>query len=225
LRRLALAATVATALVAIVAQTAGASPGHSVAFSPNAHPFGQTYVRWAEDWGNWALGTPVDVNPFVNPDNCGPGPSSSKAWLLAGSFDGTVIASCTVPTGKGLLISPAGNFCSGATNGFTTQEELTDCALAGVTDITDVRVTVDGHRVKHITRYFLTTPVFGLDIQANNLFGVDAQTTPAVVVGEFVMVHPLRPGEHTIEGFVRSSLFPSGFAEIIYHVDVAPHGG
>lgn len=225
MRRLVLGFAVAVALIALAGSTAAAAADHgrSVAFAPKSHPFGQTYAHWAEDWANWALGTPVDTNPFVNPDNCGPGPSSSKAWLLAGSFDGTVTANCTVPTGKGLLISPAGNFCSGATNGVTTQAELTSCALDGFTDISDVSVTVDGYRVKRITSFFLTTPVFDLHIQANNLFGVAAQTTPAVVVGEFVMIHPLRPGRHTIDGFVESSMFPSGFAEIIYHVRVVPH--
>ena len=83
-----------------------------------------------------------------------------------------------------------------------------------------MRVTVDGHRVRHIARYFLVSPVFDLQIQANNLFGVEPQTTPAVIIGDYVMIHPLRPGRHTIEGLVRSPLFPSGFAEIIYHVRV-----
>lgn len=220
MRRLGLAVAVAIALVVFGSSTA-AGHDRSVAFPAKAHPFGHSYTFWAKSWANWALGTPVDANPFVNPDNCGPGGGSHRAWFLAGSFDGTVTANCTVHSGKGLLISPAGNFCSAATNGVTSRKDLTACALVGWDTIHDVRVTVDGRRVKHINAYFLVTPRFTLDIEQNNLFGVDEQNTPAVVIGDFVMIRPLRPGWHTVVGFVESATaFPSGYAKIIYHVHV-----
>jgi hypothetical protein len=225
MRRFALAVAVAVALAALGGSTAVAAQGRSVAFAPQAHPFGHSYVHWAEAWANWALGTSVDTNAFVHPDNCGPGSTSDKVWFLAGSFDGTTTADCTMPTGKGLLLSPAGNFCAGAVNGVTTQDALTSCALEGVTTLRDIRVTVDGHRVRHIARYFLVSPVFDLTLEANNLFGVEAQTTPAVIIGDYVMIHPLPPGRHTIVGFVRSTLFPSGFAKVIAHVHVVAHRG
>ena len=65
-----------------------------------ASPFGQSYTQWAQDWLQWALGTPAPENPFLSPDNCGPG-TSTRAWFLAGSFDGAVSASCTAPPGQG----------------------------------------------------------------------------------------------------------------------------
>ncbi len=225
MRRLASAFAVAVVITAFGASAAVAAdhgrPGG--AFPAQSSPFGQSYTQWAEDWLQWALGTPAPENPFLNPDNCGPG-ASPRTWFLAGSFDGAVSASCTAPPGRGFLISPAGNFCSGATNGVTTTEELTDCAFQGFTDITDVSVTVDGRPVRNIDSFFLISPRFDFRIPDDNIFGVPAQTTPAVVLGQFVMVHPLPVGEHTIVGFVESSLFPSGFAEITYHVTVTPHG-
>ena len=108
------------------------------------------------------------------------------------------------------MISPAGNFCSGATNGVTTTEELTDCAFQGFTDITHVSVTVDGRPIRNIDSFFLVSPRFDFEIPDDNIFGVPAQTTPAVVLGHFVMIRPLPVGEHTSVGIVESSILPSG---------------
>ena len=74
MRRFVLPFAAAIALVAFAGSTAIAAHGRSVAFAPKAHPFGHSYVRWAEDWGNWALGTSVDTNAFVHPDKSRAGP-------------------------------------------------------------------------------------------------------------------------------------------------------
>jgi hypothetical protein len=225
MRRLVSAFAVALVITALGVSAAVAAdhgrPGG--AYPAQSSPFGQSYTQWAEDWLQWALGTPTPQNPFVNPDDCGPG-ASPRAWFLAGSFDGAVSATCTAPPGRGFLISPAGNFCSGATNGVTTTKELTECAFQGFTDITDVSVTVDDRPVRNIDSFFLVSPRFDFQIPDDNIFGVPAQTTPAVVLGHFVMIRPLPVGEHTIVGHVTSTLFPSGFAEITYHIKVTPRG-
>jgi hypothetical protein len=219
MRRLALACAVALTCVAF-ATTAASAHNSDFVFPAKAHPYGHSYTFWAKDWTQWALGTPVPSNPFLDPDKCGPH-VSPRVWYLAGSFDGTVTAHCTMPEHKALLISPAGNFCSEATHGVSSAKQLTECALSGVADINSVRVTVDGRRVARINRFFLISPKYGLHLQADNLFGVPAQTTPAVVVGDFVMIRPLNEGKHTIVGFVKSETgFPSGFAKIVYHVHV-----
>jgi hypothetical protein len=219
MRRLAPACALALTFVAFAA-TAASAHNSSFVFPAKSHPYGHSYTFWAKDWTQWALGTPVAINPFLEPDNCGPH-ASPRVWYLAGSFDGTVTANCRLPEHKALLISPAGNFCSKATHGVSSQKQLTECALNGVEDISRVRVTVDGRRVARINRFFLISPKYGLHLQADNLFGVPAQTTPAVVVGDFVMIRPLYEGNHTIIGFVKSETgFPSGFAKIVYHVHV-----
>jgi hypothetical protein len=78
---------------------------------------------------------------------------------------------------------------------------------------------VDGTRVRHLRRFFLVTRKFAFRIPAHNIFGVPAQTTPAVVIGEFIMIRPLKEGRHTVVAFLKGP-FPQGFARITFHVTV-----
>ena len=121
-------------------------------------------------------------------------------------------------------MSPLGNFCSGATHGVVTTVALRSCALSDVESVTAVRLSIDRQRVPRINRFFLTTRKFAFHIPADNIFGLPAQTTPAVVVGDFIMIRPLSEGHHTIVAFAAAPVFPGGFAKITFHVTVVAHG-
>src|SRR5262245_18638881 len=70
-----------------------------------SRPHGQSYSDWAAQWWQWALETPVSVNPVVDKTgvHCAEG-QSDHVWFLAGAFGGgTVKRTCTVPTGTALF--------------------------------------------------------------------------------------------------------------------------
>jgi hypothetical protein len=207
----------AAMLSGVMSAVAAEGDGAARVFRPSSHPYGMTYREWAADWFEWVAETPSPTNPFLHPDNCGPF-EGHAAWFLSGSLGGPAAASCTVPTGKGLLISPAGDFCSAATDSVTTTSDLQACARAKASPAFHVRLRVDGRLVRHIRRFFLVSRRIALRLPADNIFGLRKQTTPAVVAGVFVMIRPLPVGRHRVFAYAE---FPGGFvASIRYHITV-----
>ncbi|MDX6533680.1 MAG: hypothetical protein QOF68_1424 [Gaiellales bacterium] len=221
MRRLLLAGVAALVLTAFSGMGASASDDGQRArvFQPHSSLFGQSYREWAVDWFRWVAGTPTPTNPFLHPDNCGPGPNP-HAWFLAGATGGNQTAHCTVPEGKGLLVSPVGNFCAGATHGVFTRRALIRCAFKDIETVTGASLKIDGRRVPHINRFFIVSRKFPFRIPADNIFGLPAQTTPAVVIGDFIMIRPLEAGRHSVVAFVGSPVFPGGIARITFHLRV-----
>jgi hypothetical protein len=220
MKRLLFATLAALALVVssgAASAFAGEGP-HAPVFAPHTSPFGESYRQWATEWLQRVAGTPTPTNPFLYPDNCGPGPNP-RAWFLAGALAGAETAECTVPEGKGLLISPLGNFCSGATNNVFTYRKLRQCAFVGLDQVTAVRLRIDGRAVRHPHRFFIVSRRFRLHLPADNIFGVPGGTTPAIVIGDFMMIRPLHKGCHTIVAYAAGP-FPQGFAKITYHIHV-----
>jgi hypothetical protein len=158
-------------------------------------------------------------NPFLHPNNCGPG-TNPRGWLLAGALQGAETATCNVPEGKGLLVSPLGNFCSGATNHVYTFRKLRACAFVGLDQVTAVRLRIDDRLVARPNRFFVVSPKFRFHILKDNIFGVHRQTTPAVVIGDFIMIRPLAQGWHTVVLFAAGPFPPPGFAKITYRIHV-----
>ena len=107
-----------------------------------------------------------------------------------------------MPKRTSILISPAGDFCSGATDDLWTSAELRACAREKTSGFEDVWVKVDGKRVRGIGRFHVVTRRFFVDLPVDNLFGVDPQTTPVAVGGTFVIIKPLSCGYHTIVAHV-----------------------
>jgi hypothetical protein len=203
MRRVFLTIVVVLAVASGIAATASAdaqrgNPNPGIVFRPGSHPFGLSYHEWAADWLEWILETPTADNPLSHPEKCGPG-ESRKAWFLPGSILGPIETTCTVPAGKGILVSPAGALCSPAVG--DPPDNLVAPCIELARQFTIVRVTLDGRDLRKEKRYLVASRIVHVRIPAANPFGLPAQETPAVVVGEFLMFRPLRPGEHTITLF------------------------
>ena len=213
---------VVTAVIAVmgfsVSAMASGHHGKPSVFAPHSHPYGSSYRAWAADWFSWVAETPTPQNPFVDPDNCGPF-NSHKVWFLGASTGGFVQAHCTIPQGKALLISPAGDFCSGGTDNLFTSSELRACARGKTSELEGVRVTIDGCKVPHIGRFYLVTRKFSVDLPLDNIFGLPEGSAPAAVGGVFVIIKPLSVGHHTIVGHISSPID----ATIKYHITVKAH--
>lgn len=208
---------------------AGPVHGKPRVFSPNAHPYGQTYGEWAADWWTWALSQPAATNPVLDPTgaNCAVG-QQGKVWFLAGTFGGSATRACTVPKGKALLVPVLNNPYFAFAN--DPAEERTEEFVRGKVSffkdaVTDVSATIDGVSVANVKkRYFAESPLFRVVLPADNLFGLDAGFVldPSVDVGYYLVVKPLRGGEHTIHF---AGARPGFSVDVTYRITVAGSRG
>jgi hypothetical protein len=107
--------------------------------------------------------------------------------------------SCTIPSGKSLLISPIEAICTPVdTPGVKTEEDMRQCTKDDQDKVNLVSVTVDGIEVPGVSEYRFQSPLFNLTLPENNVVGVPAQETQGVSDGYFVMLKPLPKGEHEI---------------------------
>jgi hypothetical protein len=194
----AVAVALALALV-LAASSAPAFARNRVAYPAGSKPFGSSYTTWAERWVAWAFGTPVPSNALADPANCDVG-QSAPVFFLPVSGGGPVSATCTVPAGSAILVTPGGDL---EIQGVTADTiEAAEQNLHGfVSSITDVEVTVDGQAVPGLTRFLLFSPVFTLTLPSDNLYGAPAGSYSAVTGGYFLILYPLSIGEHTITAF------------------------
>jgi hypothetical protein len=206
---------VATAM--IVVGLAGVASAHTAkTFPPGAKPYGQPYPQWAKRWARWAFDTPVPTNPLVHPELCGT-TSHGVRFLPAVGLGTTLTIKCIIPAGTPLLVSPGGDLASGVTGDGFTKAKLKASVNTALDATTDVRLTVDGRRIRHILAYRVTTCRFPLTLPANNLFGVPPQTTPALAGGWFVMLRPLSVGWHKL---VANDAGQAGIAHLVIRIRV-----
>ncbi len=163
---------------------------------PNARVHGHTLVQLATAWTIWGFGSPADVNPLLA-NRCEQSPIDPKVWFLPVSLGGDYGVNCQVPQGAWLLFTPGGYECSDAEGNGTTEAELRPCAEAGFATLTTIEVALDGRAATNLDRYIVTTPVFQLP--GPNLFR-DA-SSPSLIKGYFLLVHPLSHGKHTLRAF------------------------
>ena len=202
-----------TLMCSVAVARANPNPG---IFPPHSSPYRIGYREWAADWFEWAFEAPTSASPVLNPSICGPG-ESSHAWMLGVSVGGAETATCTVPKGKAIFVTPGGGFCSVKTDHVTGYRALRRCAIGFAAGATKVRLTVDGRRVRDIDNYYQVSRLIHLRLPKDNLFGVSAGADPAVVAGWFFLLRPLRPGDHTI---VASDVIPPGPASVTFHIHV-----
>jgi hypothetical protein len=189
---------------------------------PGAHPHGRTYSEWAAAWWRWLLSQPASTNPILDPTGafCANG-QEGKVWFLAGTFGGTATRSCTVPPGTALLF-PAVNLVScGVPPDRATEEEVRSAVSIVPEEASGLNATIDGIPVSDIQgRYFEQSALFEVGLPADNLFGLPAGTVvaPCVDAGYYLMVHPLPPGEHTIEFGGSLTDFST---QVTYHITVS----
>jgi len=205
-----LVASGALVLAASPAQAQGnANPGVLPAGS-NAH--GQSLGAWAADYWKWALETPASTNPLLDETGefCGEGQGGS-VWFIPGSFGGDAERSCSVPQGKTLFV-PVFQWVFGASvydcepsvpEVECVVGELRAAAAFNTEAATVLEVTIDGEAVSDVAGYRAASPVFEVNLPADNFLGLPAGSySPNVADGYWLMVAPLTPGEHTISAHV-----------------------
>lgn len=216
------------------AVAAGRNPNPGIA-PAHSSPYGQTYGEWSGAWWRWAYSFPAgeDQNPVQDPTGALAGlGQSGPVWFLAGSFGQTVTRTATVPAGKALFF-PIIN------TGWINIPELGDdpwsddqraYAKAFIAPFIDnafnLSCTIDDVEVADIASYRSVTPdgaEYMVTFPENGLWGLPAgDYGPTVDDGIYLMVAPLRPGQHTIHFTAASQgSFAGDFAlDVTYHLTI-----
>jgi hypothetical protein len=200
--------------IIIAGPAAAAGGGHGKFLSPHARVHGHTLADLAAAWAIWGLGTSADDNPLLA-GRCEQSPIDPRIWFLPVSFEGEVHVDCTVPKGAFLVYTAGAYECSEAEGNGSTEAQLRACADEGFATFTTIEASVDGKQATDVGRNVVTSPLY--ELPGPNLFSDEA--TPSLIKGVFMVVRPLKPGEHTVRGFAEAT--GNGFsAGMTYHITV-----
>jgi hypothetical protein len=203
------------------------------------------------EWWQWAMSIPLNISPMMDPvgTNARIG-QVAPVWYLGGSYTGTpdapVVRSNSVP-GDRALFFPLVNTIWWTTVGdppwnkpytntsvnppvvYKTYEQFYRAGAAAWINSATTSCTVDGKKVPGIRA---KSPVFSIcpddsmaDFFGSNMHGVQG---PAIADGIYVLLPPLRAGQHTIR-FTASAPnppWPDFTLDVTYHLTVvALQGG
>ena len=203
------------ALVACV--WSGTIAAHAgVAAGAHARVLGSSAQGWARAWSQWALGDAS--NPLfagLLEGDCGE--QMGRVFFMTAPIDLGVELDCDVPAGSWILVSHAGFFGTEGIDG-ETDAELEEAADSGFTTVTN-ELTLDGRPLPLRTTH---TGAFDVMSEAGGFYDaiLEIGTGPirTAVTGNFTLLAPLPPGDHTLEGEVE---FTNGeHYSVTYHVHV-----
>ncbi|HEY7082361.1 MAG TPA: hypothetical protein VH500_21945 [Nitrososphaeraceae archaeon] len=172
-------------------------------FHLDSNPFGVTYGQWTIRWWNWALSTPVEVNPvldcsgqYANVNQSGP------VWFLAGTVgDKNKIAdrTCSIPLGKAILFPVINYICTYNKSEpiFFDNNDLIRRAGKDIDDIVIRNADLDCKPIK-VYRVFSDPYIFQLNVMGENILGIPQGTSKAAADGYWVFLKPMTDGAHTI---------------------------
>ena len=202
-----LATTLAAAM--IFASVAAAGDNDGQVFAPNSTVHERSYGQWAALWWQWALSIPEAENPILDSTGqfCGVG-QSGPVWFLSGTFGGDAVRTCTIPRNTPIFM-PVHNWIFGA-GAFDCTPTVPDVicdvdtlrakAADAATSVEVMEVTIDGALVSNIPNYRSISPQpFSVTFPAGAVFGIPEGTHyPHVADGYWLMLKPLKKGQHTI---------------------------
>jgi hypothetical protein len=138
------------------------------------------------------LETPSAQNPFGDGD---PESGCFDLGRTVAPFGPSGVESCTVKPGTKVFVAAQSVECSTFEGNGTTEAELRACARESDAQVAPT-VTIDGKTVRVAKA---ETPLLNIVLPAENLFGQPAGTQGlSVGHGWVALLHPLRPGTHTI---------------------------
>jgi len=225
-------AALAMMLTVMLAAAASARPANSLVYPPTAHPFGNSYTEWSEEWWEWALSLPVEGHPFTDSFVCN-GANNGQAgrvWFLGLSASPPQLErSCIIPAHTAILIGLANVECSSlepefpdGTGGQTAATQR-ECAKAFADEIvvSSLFCIVDGEPVENIGSFRFPSSQFTFTAPTPWIFGATGGTGTAVSDGFYLMFKPLSRGTHTLScgGAFGGPLFQAEFANT-YHLTV-----
>jgi hypothetical protein len=184
---------------------------------PGQELFDKSYNELASEWTNWLVQEPIATNPAFDPDGrfCDRN-QHGRVWFLASTFEGVVNRTCEVPAGKAVFLSLGGVFVSFAPDFPAAGDpclqmagtvEKVRCDVNSDVPVApgvSFRATLDGIPVTDLPAFRAQSQPGGFTLRVPNPsfltdLGLAAgDRTPAVADGYFLLLKPLKPGEHAL---------------------------
>ena len=164
-----------------------------------------------DKWWQWIAGLDADeVNPFIDlgQDGCDIGlQDNDRLLFLVGSAKDNVTGfpehECGIPQGTSILFPIVNILCDNLEGPPFFAHNETDqriCANNLVDKAFDLHAEIDGYEVKNLEQYRIDSPAGGFNFTAveNNPVFIPAGNGTGVSDGYWILLKPLKPGEHTI---------------------------
>ena len=180
-----------------------------------SRPYGHTYPSWMRMVGQFYLGDAS--NPLFAGLEGDCGDLRNGVFFMAAPIDVGLEFECDVPTGTPIVLSHAGFFATAGVDG-ETDEELQAVVEVGFT-FTSNSLSLDGRALP-----LETIDAGAFDVVSepgsfyDTIFGLTGSVRTALR-GNVVVLHPLTPGDHVIEGEVTFTGTGGAFGAT-YHVHV-----
>jgi hypothetical protein len=195
-------------LIGALDSLAQTTPG---VFPLDSTRYGNDYGGWSAAWWQWFMQTPVSANgidhPSINGNFDVTEGQTGDVWFLAAPF-GTVVRSCTIPSGKALFVGLLNAECSNIEGLGDTAKQQRACAKAfgDLIDPNSLFCVIDGTPVANLSSYRIGSPQFAfLAPSPCWIFGSCEGGTggtggpgTSVANGYYVFLAPLAPGHHTL---------------------------
>ena len=163
-------------------------------------------------WWQWITGLDSNVvNPFteLGQDGCDAGlQDNSKLLFLVGSAKDNVTGfpehECGIPQGTSILFPIVNVLCDDleVNTPFFAQTEQGQriCANNLLDNYYNLTLEIDGYEVQNLEQYRIDSPAGGFEFTAvpNNPVAIPAGNGTGVSDGFWILLKPLKPGEHTI---------------------------
>lgn len=183
-----------------------------------------TYGEWSAKWWQYVMALPSDNNPLA--DTTGAKCAVAQlgpVFFLVGTMGGPATRSCTIQSGKAILIPIINTACSIPADG-STEEAIRECSSGSIelVDVNSLKVVVDGKELQGLDAYRFTSP-FSFTGASPNIFSplYEGYQSYAFADGYWVLLAPLPPGSHLIhfEAEIPSWAFK---VDVTYNLTVAP---
>jgi hypothetical protein len=173
----------------------------SLLFHPNSEPYGLTFAEWIVRWWKWILSIPKEKNPALDKfgNNVAMRQHDPSVWFLSGTFGGSVVRKCKIPSGRSILIPVINYECSFADEpSIKSRTDLELKCKGEIDDIKNLAFKIDQLQVNNLTRYRIRSPLFDVYLGENNILDVEPIHTKMVSDGYWIFLKPLRIGRHVI---------------------------
>jgi hypothetical protein len=201
-----------------------AENGSPEVYAKDSKPYGIPYNQWISKWWQWSQSIPGSMHPREHPSeqNCKVS-QQGPVWFLADLLNGKQDRTCTIPSGKSILVPLIGGFCGSDSAGISNDDDLRHCAMAG-DDYASMQVTLDGKVIKNLDQTRVQSGFFNITYGIDNIYKHKPATVRGFADGYYLFLKPLSSGEHILD--LKTSVinpFNSEFnysADLIYHLSV-----
>ena len=205
---------------------AAASSSLSI-FPPDSEPYGLSYDEHAQNFWKWLLSIPASESPMddTKGDKCTVGQTNTNSSVFyLGPGEGKIERTCTVPTGKGLLIPVMEVEQSDKEIPGASIEDLTNAAKKDQDGVNSLYLKIDNEEYTYndLLKYRTQpTEPFQVIFPDNGIFGVvDGGPSQVVADGWYIISEPLTPGNHTVHSRSSLSCPDVGCVEPAFAMDV-----